>query len=213
MLYNIDDDFIPETPQEFILVRAAELARTNVNAAMNCIRDGMPLDFSKNRINYLKELNHIFVRAQEDRMNRLEQLIFKTHDWPKSFPDCTPGLRRLVNRWVKNELRRTSGAKCLILIGPSGTGKTSFAKSLPGYYNYFDGQWRSDIWKNFTSYSIFDNIGWNEFEEKGFPKKKKILTQCGYFKVQHETGVLIEINCTQPANVLLNQPLHEGLLG
>ncbi|CAF4363744.1 unnamed protein product, partial [Rotaria sp. Silwood2] len=31
--------------------------------------------------------------------------------------------------------------------------------------------------------------------------------------VQHETGVLIEINCTQPAIVILNQPLHEGQLG
>ncbi|CAF3319026.1 unnamed protein product [Rotaria sp. Silwood2] len=32
-------------------------------------------------------------------------------------------------------------------------------------------------------------------------------------RVQHETGVLIEINCTQPAIVILNQPLHEGQLG
>ncbi|CAF2950059.1 unnamed protein product [Rotaria sp. Silwood2] len=213
MFNNMSDDFIPEIPEEFILVRAAELARTNVNAAMDTIRDDMPLDFSKNRINYLKELNHIFVREQEERMNRLEHLIFKTHDWPESFSDCTPALRRVVNRWVKQELRRTSGVKCLILIGPFGTGKTCFAKSLPGYYNYFDGQWRLDIWKNFTSYSIFDNIGWDEFEEKGFPNKKHILTQRGYFKVPHETGVLIEINCTQPAIVLLNQGLHEGQLG
>ncbi|CAF3092272.1 unnamed protein product [Rotaria sp. Silwood2] len=156
----MNDDFIPETPEEFILVGAAELARTNISAAMATIRYG-----------------------------------------------------RVVNRWVKHELRRTSGAKCLILIGPSGTGKTSFAKSLPGYYNYFDGQWQLDIWKNFTSYSIFDNIGWDEFEEKRFPNKKHILAQYGYFNVQHEIGVFIEINCTQPAIVLLNQSLHEGQLG
>ncbi|CAF4721560.1 unnamed protein product, partial [Rotaria sp. Silwood2] len=119
MFNNINDDFIPETPEEFILVQAAELAQTNVNAAMDTIRDSMPSDFSKNRLNYLKELNHIFIREQEEKMNRLERFIFKTRDWPESCPDCTPALRRAVNRWVKQEFRRTSGAKCLILIGPS----------------------------------------------------------------------------------------------
>ncbi|CAF3022241.1 unnamed protein product [Rotaria sp. Silwood2] len=93
MFNNINDDFLPETLEDFILVRAAELARTNVSAAMDTIRDGMPSDFSKNRINYLKELNHIFVREQEEKMNRLEHLIFKTYDWSESFPDCTPALR------------------------------------------------------------------------------------------------------------------------
>lgn len=76
-----------------------------------------------------------------------------------------------------------SRARCLILIGPSKTGKTSFARSLPGYYNYFDGEWTLDLWKNFASYSIYDNIGWDEFEEKGYPEKKLLFTQDGPFNV------------------------------
>ncbi|CAF3236665.1 unnamed protein product [Rotaria sp. Silwood2] len=93
MFNNMNDDFIPETPEVFTLVRAVELARTNVNAAMDTIRDAMPSDLKKNLLNYLKELNHIFVREQEEKMNRLEHLIFKTYDWSESFPDCTPALR------------------------------------------------------------------------------------------------------------------------
>ncbi|CAF4808028.1 unnamed protein product, partial [Rotaria sp. Silwood2] len=108
MFNNINDDFIPETPKEFIFVRAVELARTNVNAAMDSIRDAMPSDFSKNRqkfvefkyilsfllhdcvvLSNLKALNQIFVREQEEKMNRLEHLIFKPYDRPESFPDCT----------------------------------------------------------------------------------------------------------------------------
>jgi ABC-type multidrug transport system ATPase subunit len=71
----------------------------------------------------------------------------------------------------------------LILIGPSGTGKTSFAKSLSGQYSYFNGRWRIDDWNDGARYSIFDNIGWDQFEEQGYPNKKRILTQDGHFNV------------------------------
>ena len=88
-----------------------------------------------------------------------------------------------MNRWINCEFNRISKARCLILIGPPKRGKTTFAKSLPGHYNYFDGEWRLDHWKNFATYSIYKNVGWDDFEYKGYPDKKQIFTQDGPFLV------------------------------
>ncbi|CAF4445240.1 unnamed protein product, partial [Rotaria sp. Silwood2] len=84
---------------------------------------------------------------EQDAVEKFRKQSVTLQMWLKYIDQNFDESSRVVNRWVKHELRRTSGAKCLILIGPSGTGKTSFAKSLPGYYNYFDGQWQLDIWK------------------------------------------------------------------
>ena len=91
----------------------------------------------------------------------------------------------VVDYWLQNEFRRRSRAKCLILIGPSGTGKTSFARSIACPFNYFNGKWRISDYNQFASYSIYDNIGWDQFEEKGFPDKKSILTQSGLLYVSY----------------------------
>ncbi|CAF1348969.1 unnamed protein product [Adineta steineri] len=64
----------------------------------------------------------------------------KEYTWPESFPDCTSKLRDVVDRWYTEEFVKKSRAKCLNLIGRTGTGKTSFAKSLPDQYNYFHGR-------------------------------------------------------------------------
>jgi hypothetical protein len=41
-----------------------------------------------------------------------------------------------------------------------------------GQWNHFNGQWRLDYWDNCAHYSVFDNIGFNQFEEQGYPNKK-----------------------------------------
>ena len=113
-----------------------------------------------------------------------------------------------MNRWIRHHFSRKSRAKCLILIGPTGTGtfkqkpliffhcflvfspfyflslslslgKTSFALSLPGIVNYFKGRWHLDNWNPLARYCVYDDIGWDNFEKLNYPSKKDLLTQNG----------------------------------
>lgn len=106
-------------------------------------------------------------------------------------------LGTVVDRWLHEEFNRTSRAKCLILIGATGTGKTTFAKSLPGQYIYFKGRWRLDSWNDHARYLIFDDIDWNKYELLGFPSKKDLLTQNGPTNVRRHPQApffLVEIS-------------------
>ena len=55
-----------------------------------------------------------------------------------------------------------------------------------GRYNYFKGRWRLDAWSDFARYSIYDDIDWDKFDDKGFPDKKDLLTQNGPTNVRRK---------------------------
>lgn len=92
-------------------------------------------------------------------------------------------LGEAVNRWIRHHFCRAKRAKCLIIIGPSGVGKTSFALSLPGRVNYFKGRWNLDKWTDYARYSVYDDIPWDEFHNLNYPNKKGLLTQNGKLNV------------------------------
>ncbi len=63
-------------------------------------------------------------------------------------------------------------------------GKTSFALSLPGQVNYFQGRWNLDRWSDYARYSVYDDVPWDDFEDKwNYPDKKGLLTQNGEMSV------------------------------
>ena len=93
-------------------------------------------------------------------------------------------LGETVERWIRHHFARASRAKCLILIGPTGVGKTSFALSLPGHVNYFKGRWRLDGWSDYARYSVYDDIPWDDFEKLNYPAKEDLLTQNGDVNVR-----------------------------
>ena len=86
-------------------------------------------------------------------------------------------LGEAMDQWIQHHFFRAKRAKCLILIGPTGTGKTSFAISLPGRINYFQERWNLDLWNNYARYSVYDDIPWDDFVKLNFPNKKNLLTQ------------------------------------
>ena len=89
-----------------------------------------------------------------------------------------------MNRWVRHHFFRPKRAKCLILIGSTGIGKTSFALSLPGRVNYFKGRWNLDSWNDYARYSVYDDIPWDSFEKENYPDKKNLFTQNGKTNVR-----------------------------
>ena len=109
-----------------------------------------------------------------------------------------------MNRWIRHHFSRTKRAKCLILIGPTGTGKTSFALSLPGRVNYFKERWNLDQWADHARYSVYDDIPWDDFSKLNYPNKKSLLTQNGKMNATDKYRTTKEINVRQPAIVPLN---------
>lgn len=94
-------------------------------------------------------------------------------------------LDEFIDQWIDHHFSRAKRAKCLILIGPTRTGKTSFAMSLPGRVNYFKGRWNLDAWNDYARYSVYDDIPWDQFENLNYPNKKHLLTQNGQLHVRH----------------------------
>ncbi|CAF4079530.1 unnamed protein product [Adineta steineri] len=181
---------------------AFNLAKTSIRDALQfMLENSDPLDFLKYATWYKNTFSVIYLLYNDTAS---PDTTVKEHTWPESFPDCTPTLRDVVNQWYTEEFVKKSRAKCLILIGGTGTGKTSFAKSLPGQYNYFQGRWRLDSWKNSARYLIFDDIPWDKFEQLGFPSKKSLLTQNGLTMATDKYRPSTRINIRQPAIVLLN---------
>ncbi|CAF4851908.1 unnamed protein product [Rotaria sp. Silwood2] len=109
-----------------------------------------------------------------------------------------------MDQWMRHHFSRTKRAKCLIIIGPTGTGKTSFALSLPGRVNYFKERWNLDHWSDYARYSVYDDIPWDDFSKLNYPNKKGLLTQNGRINATDKYRGTKEINVRQPAIVLLN---------
>ncbi|CAF1390193.1 unnamed protein product [Adineta steineri] len=186
-----------------IYKQAIKLAKINVDNAMDLIEKEMIEKFVERGSWYLTIFNYVHLRAQHEADRRGN--IDKEYVWSKSFPNCTPKLREAMDQWIQHHFFRAKRAKCLILIGPSGTGKTSFALSLPGRINYFQERWNLDLWNNYARYSVYDDVPWDDFAKLNFPSKKNLLTQkCNKINATDKYRGTKEINVRQPAIVLLN---------
>ncbi|CAF1468639.1 unnamed protein product [Adineta steineri] len=199
--------------KQVIARHALDLAKTSINDALIFMRDkSIPTEFLRYASWYKNTFSLIYLLEQYE-IAKAKKSLNIVYKWPESFPHCTSTLCQVVDQWLREEFHRTSRAKCLILIGSSGTGKTTFSKSLPGQYTYFKGRWSLNTWNDSANYLIFDDIDWDRFEELGFPLKKDLLTQNGITITTDKYEKTREINVTQPAIILLNPGRPEGALG
>lgn len=140
------------------------------------------------------------MNLRAEHLSNRRGVIDKEFIWPDSFGSCTPKLRmyrnsiimimifllilgEVVERWFRHHFSRVRGAKCLIIIGPTGCGKTTFSLSLPNHVNYFKGRWRLDSWSDYARYSVYDDVPWDDFEKLNYPSKDLLLTQKGEINV------------------------------
>ena len=99
-------------------------------------------------------------------------------------------LGEAVDRWIRHHFSRVKRAKCFILVGPTGTGKTSFALSLPGRVNYFKERWNLEKWSDYARYSVYDDVPWDDFAKLNYPNKKGLLTQNGKMNVRNHYSLI-----------------------
>ncbi|CAF1495196.1 unnamed protein product [Adineta steineri] len=192
-----------------IIERLCELAKTTVDGAISQMFFYLPDLFRVRQEEFFVAFNDINHRAERDAYQVGH--IRPRYTWPISFPTCTSNLRQFVNQWIEKELSNKIATKCLILIGPANTGKTTFARALPGFYNYYDDAWNPDTFNPYAHYTIYDNLPWDEFENIGYPDKKHLFLQGGRIHTINNRGKPTIVEVYQPAIVLLN-PENQGSL-
>ncbi|QCX35045.1 replication-associated protein [Blackfly DNA Virus 13] len=100
--------------------------------------------------------------------------------------------------WIENESKKKERAKCLILVGATRLGKTSWARSL-GKHMYWRGMTNFGRWNDEAKFLIFDDIEW-----KYIPQKKSLLTQMGDATLTDKYVKKIDVQVKQVAIVLTN---------
>ncbi|CAF4203778.1 unnamed protein product [Rotaria magnacalcarata] len=141
----------------------------------------------------------------------------KEHCWPDSFPDCTPKLKSNMNYWLVNHFARTDYSqfgrpKALFLVGNTGTGKTSFALSLPGKPNHCRGYRSRDNWDDEADYIVLDDVPWNKIAKRGFLDKEDLITGQTELVAKEKYSKNKTIQTKKPAIVLLNPAAAKSFL-
>ncbi|CAF1440965.1 unnamed protein product [Adineta steineri] len=209
-----------------IIERICKLPKTSVEVAISQMFLYLPDLFRSCQEQFFAAFTDINHRAERDAYQ-----IGPTrprYTWPISFPTSKRIqftllsqflfhsqdiiLGQFINQWIEKELSNKLKTKCLILIGPANTGKTTFARSLSSFYNYYYGdEWDPETLNPYAHYTIYDNIPWDEFENIGYPHKKHLFLQAGRIHTITNCGKPAIVEVYQPATVLL-KPENQGSL-
>lgn len=107
-------------------------------------------------------------------------------------------LPSVLGTWAEIELRKTNRAKCLILIGESRFGKTSWARSL-GKHMFFRQHFSLKDWDDSAEYIIFDDMA-------DMKNHKALLTCMGECILTDKYKGKERVNNNKPAIYLCNEP-------
>lgn len=109
-----------------------------------------------------------------------------------------------LSQWVDLELPKKDRARCLVLIGPSRTGKTTWARTLLQPHIYMRGEYNLKKLASTTDARllIFDDC--SALSKKSFQYRKQLLTQMGECSLTDKYKGKLDVNITCPAIVLCN---------
>ncbi|CAM2725280.1 unnamed protein product [Rotaria socialis] len=195
-----------------IAAEAFKLSKKSVPVALKMLVEKVPCE-SLTRLRGMR--TNLEIYYDQNKVEELRSIArVKNYCWPDSFPDVTPDLANDMNKYLVKEFTRKPPPRpqCLILIGKTGTRKTSFALSLPGIPNYYRGVWSIVYWDNDASCMIFDDIPWRSFDKKGYPSKKDLLTGQLEVCVSDKYCKNRKIVVNNPAIVFLNHADAQPLL-
>lgn len=108
-----------------------------------------------------------------------------------------------ITNWVEEELPKQERALCLVLIGPTRFGKTSWARSLRATHNYFRGEFSLQDFNSKAELTIYDDCA--NMSSTKFPYRKQLLTQMGQATLTDKYMKKITIDVCMPTIVLCNE--------
>lgn len=115
---------------------------------------------------------------------------------------------QVLQDWVTNELPKTDRARCLVLIGGTRTGKSSWARSLRGRHVFMRTHFSVDALRVEPGQPPFELLIFDdnpEISEKKFKYRKGLLTQMGAAFLADKYRAKRNVDVTQPAIVLVNK--------
>lgn len=157
--------------------------------AMNIMKVAKPRDFVVYHSQITQTLTKLHKKAQPEWSPPQNLLPFQVPD--------------TLSQWVSTELPKQERAVCLVLIGDSRTGKTTWARTLQKDHIYIRGAFNlKRLLSTTATLLILDDC--NDISTKKFDFRKTILTQMGDTTLTDKYLPKIDINVKWPAIVLAN---------
>lgn len=104
--------------------------------------------------------------------------------------------------WLDTESRLSTRARCLVLLGDSRLGKTSWCRAMFPQAMYFRGMFSLSEWNDAAPALIFDDC--SDLSEKSFDFRKSVLTQMGECFLSDKYMKKVKVNVCMPAIVIAN---------
>lgn len=169
-------------------VYADALSKPSYDLSMSHIKTHKPRDYV---------IYHTQISATFQKEKPLPNAIYSV---PKNYRPFNPPADLL--QWMNEEANQDSRAKCLVLIGDSRLGKTSWARASFPNHMYFRGHFSLKAWKPDAKILIFDDC--SDISEKNFTFRKAVLTQMGQATLTDKYCQKVDVNVSMPAIILAN---------
>lgn len=117
---------------------------------------------SENQEEFFQEVKENFTKEYVLHLEKIQHFA-RVHYTPKKEeyvhdPSLTFVLPLSITNWLQDEFLGThERPKSLVLVGPSRTGKTKWARSH-GSHNYFNGMVNFKRWNSSAKYTVFDDM-------------------------------------------------------
>jgi hypothetical protein len=150
---------------------------------------------------YLLHADRIESNLQRHFKRKRLASAFEIYSPPPYYDQPYDNVPAELTNWLATEFRKTERARMLILVGPTKTAKTSWARRL-GPHMYFRFMWSLDLWDDQAEFIIFDDIAWTDFTPS---QRKALFCAMGQITFTDKYRAKKTVNNVKPTIFLTNQ--------